>query len=99
MIEASAEPVEINRPKKENQSIVIMVVAVVIIAVRDGYFKYSPRQKLIKTVKGVPRVLEVSSRVRRGASFRRPQADKCSAEGRRHERRTREKKLFAWVTF
>ena len=99
MIEASAEPVEINRPKKEIQSIVIMVVAVVIITVRDGYFKYSPRQKLIKTVKGVPRVLEVSSRVRRGASFRRPQADKCSAEGRRHERRTREKKLFAWVTF
>ena len=80
MIEASAEPVEINRPKKEIQSIVIMVVAVVIIAVRDGYFKYSPRQKLIKTVKGVPRVLEVSSRVRRGASFRRPQAEDTSGE-------------------
>ena len=74
-------------------------MVVVIIAVRDGYFKYSPRQKLIKTVKGVPRVLEVSSRVRRGASFRRPEADKCSAEGRRHEGRSREKKLFAWVTF
>lgn len=80
MIEASAEPVEINRPKKEIQSIVIMVVAVVIIAVRDGYFKYSPRQKLIKTVKGVPRVLEVSSRVRRGASFRRPKAEDTSDE-------------------
>ena len=70
-----------------------MVVAVVIIAVRDGYFKYIPCQKLIKTVKGVLRVLEVFSRVRRGPSFRRPQADKCSAEGRRHERRSREKKL------
>ena len=34
----------------------------------------------------VPRVPEVFSRVRRGASFRRPQADTCSAEGRRHER-------------
>ena len=32
------------------------------------------------------------SRVRRGASFRRPQTDTCSAEGRRHERRSREKK-------
>ena len=27
------------------------------------------------------------SRVRRGASFRRPPTDTCSAEGRRHERR------------
>ena len=32
--------------------------------------------------------------VRRGASFRRPQADTCSAKGRRHERRSREKKYF-----
>ena len=31
-------------------------------------------------------VPEVLSRVRRGASFRRQQADTCSAEGRRHER-------------
>ena len=76
-----------------------MVVAVVIIVVRDGYFKYSPCQKLIKTMKGVPRVLEGFSLMRRGASFRRPQADKCSAEDRRHERRSREKKLFAWVAF
>ena len=36
----------------------------------------------------VPWVPEVFSRVRRGASFRRPQADTCSAEGRRHERRS-----------
>ena len=34
----------------------------------------------------VPWVPEVLSRVRRGASFRRQQADTCSAEGRRHER-------------
>ena len=34
----------------------------------------------------VPWVPEVFSRVRRGASFRRPQSDSCSAEGRRHER-------------
>ena len=34
----------------------------------------------------VPWVPEVFSRVRRGASFRRPQGDSCSAEGRRHER-------------
>ena len=40
----------------------------------------------------VPWVPQVFSRVRRGASFRRPQADTCSAEGRRHER-------FARVTF
>ena len=60
-----------------------MVVAVVIIAVRDGYFKYSPCQKLIKTVKGVPRVLEVFSRVRRGASFRRPKAEDTSGEAAR----------------
>ena len=33
----------------------------------------------------VPWVPEVLSRVRRGASFRRQQADTCSAEGRRHE--------------
>ena len=43
----------------------------------------------------LPWVQEVFSRVRRGASFRRPQADTCSAEGRRHEQRSREEKLFA----
>jgi len=35
----------------------------------------------------IPWVPEVFSRVRRGASFCRPQADTCSSEGRRHERR------------
>ena len=34
----------------------------------------------------LPWVPEVFPRVRRGASFRRPPADTCSAEGRRHER-------------
>ena len=34
-------------------------------------------------------VPEVFSRLRRGASFRRPRADTCSAEGRRHQRRSR----------
>ena len=34
----------------------------------------------------VPWVPEVFTPVRRGASFRRPQADTCSAKGRRHER-------------
>ena len=38
----------------------------------------------------IPWVPEVFSRVRRRASFRRPQADTCSAEGRRHERRLTE---------
>ena len=36
----------------------------------------------------LPWVPEVFSRVRRGASFRRSQADTCSAKGRRHERRS-----------
>ena len=36
----------------------------------------------------LPWVPEVFSRVWRGASFRRPQADTCSAKGRRHERRS-----------
>ena len=34
----------------------------------------------------LPWVPEVFSRVRRGASFRRPRDDTCSAEGQRHER-------------
>ena len=42
----------------------------------------------------LPWVPEVFSRVRRGASFRRPQADTCSAKGRRHERRSGENKAF-----
>ena len=37
----------------------------------------------------IPWVPEVFSRLRRGASFRRSQADTCSAEGQRHERRSR----------
>ena len=36
----------------------------------------------------LPWVPEVFSRVWRGASFRRPQTDTCSAKGRRHERRS-----------
>ena len=47
----------------------------------------------------LPWVPEVFSRVCRGASFRRPQADTCSAKGRRHARRSGEKKLkglFTW---
>ena len=43
----------------------------------------------------VPWVPEVFFRVRQGASFRRPQADTCPAEGRKHERRSREKKPLA----
>ena len=41
-----------------------------------------------------PGYQRVFSRVRRGPSFRRPQADTCSAKGRRHERPSREKKFW-----
>ena len=47
----------------------------------------------------LPWVPEVFSRLCRGAQFRRPQADTCSATGRRHARRSGEKKLkglFTW---
>ena len=47
----------------------------------------------------LPWVPEVFSRVRRGASFRRPQADASSAEGRGQERRSGENKAFPRVTF
>ena len=55
----------------------------------------APNQKNAASIRGdatatIPWVPEVLSRVRRGASFRRPQADTCSAEGRGHERRLTE---------
>ena len=55
----------------------------------------APNQKNAASIRGdatatIPWVPEVFSRVRRGASFRRPQADTYSAEGRRHERRLTE---------
>ena len=44
----------------------------------------------------LPWVPQVFSRVRLGASFRRPQADTCSAKGRRLERRSCKKKPLAF---
>ena len=54
-------------------------------------YKICIRSVILRELPWAP---EVFSRVRRGASFRRPQADTCSAEGRRHERRRPDRNLM-----